>query len=328
MKFLVTNIINLISRNYIRILVSFVVVFFSSTFFMIDSIINLLDSGMGIWGLNNIASHITYLIVGLSSISLICVCIFFFFLLILTTKLDIKNFFLLALTSVLLIVFSIIVNYIDLLIISKQTISLAEYLKNILTHLSPNKFIGIASNLIPGFYTDNHFVILNILPKFLILSISVYLSCLIIAKSVFKINNFLNKNLPIINLSIIFLSIVFLVHFFYLFSTNEFYYYSLLNSKFKLFISILPILLLQCYWIKNVRNSEFISGLLSFIIIPFIAISIYFDLTTFIYRDSIPSTWSSVIPSYLDISILSITLFFPLAAFTLTVLIVKKISLQ
>ena len=78
MKFLVTNIIDLISRNYIRILVSFVVVFFSSTFFMIDSIINLLDSGMGIWGLNNIASHITYLIVGLSSISLICVCIFFF----------------------------------------------------------------------------------------------------------------------------------------------------------------------------------------------------------------------------------------------------------
>ena len=138
MKFLVTNIIDLISRNYIRILVSFVVVFFSSTFFMIDSIINLLESGMGSWGLNNIASHITYLIVGLSSISLICVCIFFFFLFILTTKLDIKNFFLLALTSVLLIVFSIIVNYRDLLIISKQTISLAEYLKNILTHLSPN----------------------------------------------------------------------------------------------------------------------------------------------------------------------------------------------
>ena len=115
------------------------------------------------------------------------------------------------------------------------------------------------------------------------------------------------------------------------FNGNEYERYALLNRmtgpyKFRnIILLFFPLILSQLYWIKRIRYSEFISAVLSVIMILTISFSLYFDLSILFHRDYLPSSWNMFFPSFEDLGIFLGTMFFPLTSFILIILLYKQI---
>jgi molybdopterin-containing oxidoreductase family membrane subunit len=119
------------------------------------------------------------------------------------------------------------------------------------------------------------------------------------------------------------------IFFYEVLSAREYSQYSPLDPyKFPTYIiQLTPFVLIQLYWSRKIRNSEFISAILSVIMIPAIFLSLYFDVFSLFHRDFlfVPGSWTMFLPSYIDMVIFLGTVFFPLTSFILLILLYKQI---
>ena len=122
-----------------------------------------------------------------------------------------------------------------------------------------------------------------------------------------------------------------MITFFYeVLSARELEQYSFLNRitgpyKFSIYIiQLTPFVLIQLYWSRKIRNSEFISAVLSVIMILTISFSLYFDLSILFHRDYLPYSWNIFFPYFEDLGIFLGIMFFPLTSFILIILLYKQ----
>ena len=320
MKELFSKILHINNKYY-----SWILFFFSLVFILFPAlcIVYIKDTGIGTWALNKTPTFTFNVLTSMFAISLIFVSVLFFLILIFRMKINKTRLLLLASISISLVLFSFSFLYTSANIPFPQNIGVVkvigflEYLQ--IYYLTPS---------VPGF-SWSHIKADSVIKIFMI-ALSVYISNFLVIKNVFKINNFLNKkDLSSMNFIMLLLGLTAMTIFFYeVLSAREYSQYSPLDPyKFPTYIiQLTPFVLIQLYWSRKIRNSEFISAILSVIMIPAIFLSLYFDVISLFHRDFLPSSWTMFFPfTYLDMVIFFGTVFFPLTSFILLILLYKQI---
>lgn len=348
MRKLFSKILDIKNRFY-----SWILFLFASILIILPAALWIKEGGTGIgaWGLSGISRDhkiIVDLLTSMFSISLICVSVLVFFILIFRMRINKTRLLLLTSISISLVIFSIpVFQYII-------PVSWMEYyLLSSETHLTyniggkPNFLIDsndITSSLwgylqyilnpIRMINSTSYIELISVIKIFMI-SLSLYVSNFLVIKNVFKINNFLNKkDLSSMNFIMLLLALAVMIMFFYeVLSARELNQHSFLNRitgsyKFLIYIiQLTPFVLIQLYWSRKIRNSEFISSVFSVIMIPAMFSSLYLDFSLLYIRyDYLPSMLVAFLPSYIDMGILLGIMFFPLTSFILIILLFKQIK--
>ena len=313
MRKLFSNISHINNKFY-----SWILFFFSLVLILFPAlcIVYIKDTGIGTWALNKTPTFTLNVLTSMFAISLVYVSVLVFLILIFRMKINKTRLLLLAYISISLVLFSIPVFVKYLL-----PISLMEYLQYIF--IDPTRIVEITTQSIPGF--SSSYITAGSIIKIFMISLSLYVSSFLVIKNVFKINNFLNKkDLSSMNFIMLLLALAAMITFFYEVLLDQHSFLNGMTGPISIYIiQLSPFVLSQLYWIRKIRHSEFLSAVLSVIMILTISFSLYFDLSILFHRDYLPSSWSMISPTFVDMGILLGTLFFPLTSFILITLLYK-----
>ena len=313
MRKLFSNISHINNKFY-----SWILFFFSLVLILFPAlcIVYIKDTGIGTWALNKTPTFTLNVLTSMFAISLVYVSVLVFLILIFRMKINKTRLLLLAYISISLVLFSIPVFVKYLL-----PISLMEYLQYIF--IDPTRIVEITTQSIPGF--SSSYITAGSIIKIFMISLSLYVSSFLVIKNVFKINNFLNKkDLSSMNFIMLLLALAAMITFFYEVLLDQHSFLNGMTGPISIYIiQLSPFVLSQLYWIRKIRHSEFLSAVLSVIMILTISFSLYFDLSILFHRYYLPSSWSMISPTFVDMGILLGTLFFPLTSFILITLLYK-----